>query len=92
MEIARQTGGIYIPGLTKAVALGAILEQRMERLAGQEHGAGAVPGYSQHPGVFFAIALFLLALELVIAERGRHHRAPEAKIIATELHTTGVSG
>jgi Ca-activated chloride channel homolog len=92
MEIAQQTGGIYIPGRTKVVALGAILEQRMERLARQEHAAGAVPGYSQHPGVFFAIALFLLALELVIAERGRHRQAPEEKFIVTELQTAGVDG
>jgi Ca-activated chloride channel homolog len=92
MEIARQTGGIYIPGRTKVLALGAILEQRMERLAGQEHAGTALPGYTQHSGVFFAIALFLLALELVIAERGRHHGVAESIIIGTGLQTVGVRG
>jgi Ca-activated chloride channel family protein len=91
MEIARQTGGIYIPGRTKVVGLGAILEQRMERLAGQEPAAGAVPGYAQHPGVFFALAFSLLLLELVIAERGRRP-APEGKVIIPGLRTVGENG
>jgi Ca-activated chloride channel homolog len=91
LEIARQTGGIYIPVRTKVVALGAILEQRMERLAAQEHAGGAVPGYSQHPGPFFAVALFLLALGLVIAERVQKHEIPEPNVIGTAPQTAGVN-
>jgi Ca-activated chloride channel family protein len=90
-EIARQTGGIYVPGRTKVVGLGAILAKRMERLTGQEPASGAVPGYSQHPEVFFAVAFILLMLELVIADRRREHPASDAKTHATGLQTAGVN-
>ena len=67
-EIARRTGGVYISGRTKTIPLGGLMQERLERLAGQEHAA-LLPGRAQHSALFFAVALLLLGLDMLVAER-----------------------
>jgi Ca-activated chloride channel family protein len=68
-EIARRTRGIYIPARTQAVPLGRWLREVIEpRTAPREEDENALPVYRQQYAWFFAPALGLLVVALVVGE------------------------
>jgi Ca-activated chloride channel family protein len=62
-EIARRTGGLYIPARTQEVALGRLFLERIEPKSQREDDADAVPRYQQHYAEFLGPALLLLVAD-----------------------------
>jgi Ca-activated chloride channel family protein len=59
-EIARRTGGLYIPARTQEVALGRLFLERIEPKSQREDDADVVPRYQHHYADFLGPALLLL--------------------------------
>jgi Ca-activated chloride channel family protein len=70
-EIARLTGGVYVPAHTKALPLGKLFHEQMELRAVRENDADALPLLNQRAPWFFAAAFGWLALEILLGARGR---------------------
>jgi Ca-activated chloride channel family protein len=67
-EIARLTGGIYVPARTQALPLGELFRTRIERRLGHgdEDGLDALQVYRPRYAWFLGPALALLALEMLL--------------------------
>jgi Ca-activated chloride channel homolog len=65
-EIARLTGGVYVPAHTKALPLGKLFREQMEERAVRESDADALPLLRQRAPWFFAAAFGWLALEILL--------------------------
>jgi Ca-activated chloride channel family protein len=65
-EIARLTGGVYVPAHTKALPLGRLFREQMEVRAVRESDADALPLLRQRAPWFFATAFGWLALEILL--------------------------
>jgi Ca-activated chloride channel family protein len=65
-EIARLTGGVYVPAHTKALPLGRLFREQMEERAVRESDADALPLLRQRAPWFFAAAFGWLALEILL--------------------------
>jgi Ca-activated chloride channel family protein len=103
-EIARRTHGVYVPALTRALALGkwfrAVIEPRGNRPDG-DTGETALPRYRPRYAWFFGAALGLLAVPLLTGRWGRRRsrRASDGPtsqrawglLILAALALTGVS-
>jgi Ca-activated chloride channel family protein len=63
-EIARRTGGVYVPARTQEVALGRLFLERIEPKSQREDDADVVPRYQQHYADFLGPAVLLLAGEM----------------------------
>jgi Ca-activated chloride channel family protein len=71
-EMARSTGGIYVPvhpGRTASIS--ELLEDQMTRSV-RQRSDDSVPIYKQRYGWFFALALLLLTLDLLLGVRWRN--------------------
>src|SRR5262249_6979631 len=69
-DIARLTGGVYVPAHTKALPLGKLFRERLELRAVRSNDADALPLLSQRAPWFFASAFGWLALEILLGGRG----------------------
>jgi Ca-activated chloride channel family protein len=69
-DIARLTGGVYVPAHTKALPLGKLFREQMELRAVRSNDADALPLLSQRAPWFFASAFGWLALEILLGGRG----------------------
>jgi Ca-activated chloride channel family protein len=68
-EIARRTGGVYIPARTRPLPLGRWLREVLEpRKEERPAEADVLPIYEQHSVWFFGAALGLLALTLLVGD------------------------
>jgi Ca-activated chloride channel family protein len=65
-EIARLTGGVYVPAHTKALPLGKLFRDQMEIRSVRENDADALPVLFQRAPLFFAAAFAWLSLEIVL--------------------------
>jgi Ca-activated chloride channel family protein len=65
-EIARLTGGVYVPAHTKALPLGRLFREQIEERAVRESDADALPLLRQRAPWFFAAAFGWLALEILL--------------------------
>jgi Ca-activated chloride channel family protein len=76
-EIARLTGGVYVPAHTKALPLGTLFREQMEVRAVRDHDPDPLPLLHQRARRFFAAAFGWLALEMLIGGRNSWRlRAP----------------
>jgi Ca-activated chloride channel family protein len=89
-EIARLTGGVYVPAHTKALPLGKLFREQMELRAVRDNDADALPLLSQRAPWFFASAFGWLAFEILLGGRGRiRFRVPRpAPAVAVSLEET----
>jgi Ca-activated chloride channel family protein len=71
MEIAKQTGGVYVPARTKALPLGKLFLERVAPLERQKIDEEALPVPRKHYPWFFGMALILLGLAMALEDRGR---------------------
>jgi Ca-activated chloride channel family protein len=67
-EIAQLTGGVYTPARTRAIPLGELFRQRIEPLGGHDDAGDPLPAYRLRYPWFFAAALVLWAVEMVLGE------------------------
>jgi Ca-activated chloride channel family protein len=65
-DIARLTGGVYVPAHTKALPLGKLFREQIEERAVRESEADALPLLRQRAPWFFAMAFGWLALEILL--------------------------
>jgi Ca-activated chloride channel family protein len=62
-QIARETGGAYVPARTRALPLGELFRERIEPLDRREAAESAPPAYRQRYFWFVALGLAFLGLE-----------------------------
>jgi Ca-activated chloride channel family protein len=67
-DIARWTGGAYIPAGTNTLPLGELFHERIEPRNARETSDDALPVYRQHYSWFLSTALTLLGLEMVMGQ------------------------
>jgi Ca-activated chloride channel family protein len=82
-DIARLTGGVYVPARKKALPLGKLFRERIEPLLGHEEAETVLASYEQHASWFFAGALLCLVADWILGDRRRQqarHVAPEQTI------------
>jgi Ca-activated chloride channel homolog len=70
-EIARSTGGAYVPMHTREYPLGELFLEQIATGAIREHGDDALPVYEQRYALFLAPAFGLLLLTMVIGDGSR---------------------
>ena len=75
-EIARRTGGEYLPAHTHAIPLGTLITTLLAQVpADSQGGADSLPVYQQRYGGFLAIGLGFLLLSLLMNEGPAVRRA-----------------
>jgi Ca-activated chloride channel family protein len=79
-EIARQTGGLYLPARNRDFRLGTffrgVLEPRGTRSASEVESTAGLPSPKQHYAWFLGAALALLAVSMLISDRYRSRPRP----------------
>jgi Ca-activated chloride channel homolog len=85
-DIARLTGGVYVPAHTKALPLGKLFREQMEQRAVRDSDPDALPLLHQRAPWFFFAALAFLTLE-ILAGGGWRFRLRSART-ATEPVTS----
>jgi Ca-activated chloride channel family protein len=79
-EIAEQTGGTYTPARTRALPLGKIFREQIAARPGREDTEESLPVYRQHSSWFFAAALGLLAVEMLLSDKRPRSRWKEKRL------------
>jgi Ca-activated chloride channel family protein len=79
-EIARLTGGVYLPAHTKALPLGKLLQDQLAQRPLREYSADALPQLRQRYPWFFAAALLGFTMELLLAGRLRTKKAESDEV------------
>jgi Ca-activated chloride channel family protein len=78
-EIAQSTGGVYLPGQTKALPLGelfrTVIEPRGERATSEIESTADLPILRQRYAWFFGSALALLAMTMLIRDQRQRKSA-----------------
>jgi Ca-activated chloride channel family protein len=81
-EIARLTGGIYVPApSTGTPPVGALFREKIEPRGVREDNDDALPLYQQRYAWFLGPALALLALEMALGRTGGPKRRPGKKAL-----------
>jgi tetratricopeptide (TPR) repeat protein len=68
-DIARHTGGAYLPARTAAFPLGDFFRKNIEPRPAREIGEDVLPVYRQYASWFFGAALLCLAIEMALSDR-----------------------
>jgi Ca-activated chloride channel family protein len=75
-EIARLTGGVYVPARTRALPLGELFRERIEPLAAHENADDPLLDYRPRYAWFLAGALLCLALDVALGDGRPRKRGP----------------
>jgi Ca-activated chloride channel family protein len=70
-EIARLTGGTYVPARTRALPLGKLFQEYIEPLAAYEDSEDPLPVYQRRYPWFFGSALIVFALGMALGDGRR---------------------
>ena len=73
-DIADRTGGVYTAARTEALPLDKVFREQIEPRGGREEREDLVAPLQEHAAIFFAPALFLIALDVLIAPSARRRR------------------